>query len=53
MTFTEEAWLLLIGAGIGLVSSIIGAVVQHLLSLRTDRIKAERAKEKSEMVELA
>lgn len=41
MTFSEEAWLLLIGAGIGLVSSMIGAVVQHLLSLRADRKKAE------------
>jgi hypothetical protein len=46
MTFTEEVWLLLIGVGIGLVSSIVGAVVQHFLSLRTEKIKAEREREK-------
>ena len=38
---SNEMWLLLIGAGIGLVSSIIGAVVQHLLSLRAERKKRE------------
>ena len=32
---------MLIGAGIGLVSGLLGAVVQHLLSLRADMKKRE------------
>lgn len=36
--------LLLVGAGIGLASSLLTIVVQHLLSLREDRIKRERDK---------
>jgi C-terminal processing protease CtpA/Prc len=32
----------LIGAGIALVGGIVGAFLQHFLSLRTDRIKRER-----------
>jgi hypothetical protein len=32
----------LIGAGIALVSGIVGAFLQHFLSLRTDRIERER-----------
>lgn len=41
MSFSEELWLLLIGVGIGLVSTSIGAVVQHILSLRAERKKRE------------
>jgi hypothetical protein len=37
-----EVALLLIGAAIALASGLIGALVQHLLSLRADRIKRER-----------
>jgi len=40
--------LLLTGAGIALVSAIIAAIVQHFLSLRTDRIGRERDKEDRE-----
>lgn len=43
-----NVWLLLVGAGIGLVSSIVGAAVQHFLSLRTDKIKRERDSLKEE-----
>ena len=38
---SDEVWLLLIGAGIGLVASIIGAFVQHFLSLRAEKKKRE------------
>jgi SMC interacting uncharacterized protein involved in chromosome segregation len=36
-----DVYLLLIGTGIGLVSSILGAFVQHVLSLRAERKKRE------------
>jgi hypothetical protein len=39
---TSEIVAALIGAGIALVSGILGAFLQHFLSLRTDRIKRER-----------
>jgi hypothetical protein len=39
---TSEIIAALIGAGIALVASIVGAFMQHFLSLRTDRIKRER-----------
>jgi uncharacterized membrane protein YhiD involved in acid resistance len=38
----------LIGAGIVLVGGIVGAFLQHFLSLRTDRIKRERDKQEEE-----
>ncbi len=38
----RDVALLLIGAAIALVSSIVTALVQHFLSLRADRIKRER-----------
>jgi len=44
--------LLLIGAGVGLVSSLIGAWVQHHLSLRADRIRRERDREERAAKEL-
>jgi C-terminal processing protease CtpA/Prc len=39
---TSEIIAALIGAGIALVGGIVGAFLQHFLSLRTDRIKRER-----------
>jgi hypothetical protein len=42
-----DVYLLLIGAGKGLVCPIIGALVQHCLSLRTERKKMAWAKEDS------
>jgi hypothetical protein len=39
---TSEIMAALIGAGIALVSGIVGALLQHFLSLRTDRITRER-----------
>jgi hypothetical protein len=39
---TSEIMAALIGAGIALVSGIVGAFLQHFLSLRTDRIERER-----------
>jgi uncharacterized membrane protein YhiD involved in acid resistance len=38
----------LIGAGIALVSAIVGAFFQHFLLLRTDRIKRERLRQEEE-----
>jgi uncharacterized membrane protein YhiD involved in acid resistance len=38
----------LIGAGIALVGGIVGAFLQHFLSLRTDRIKRERDRQEEE-----
>jgi len=38
----------LIGAGIALVGGIMGAFLQHFLSLRTDRIKRERDRQEQE-----
>jgi len=38
----RDVALLLIGAAIALVSSIVTALVQHSLSLRADRVKRER-----------
>jgi hypothetical protein len=39
---TSEIVAALIGAGIALVGGIVGAFLQHFLSLRTDRIMRER-----------
>jgi uncharacterized membrane protein YhiD involved in acid resistance len=39
---TSEIIAALIGAGIALVGGIVGAFLQHFLSLRTDRIRRER-----------
>ena len=39
---TSEIIAVLIGAGIALMGGIVGAFLQHFLSLRTDRIKRER-----------
>ena len=39
---TSEIIAALIGAGIALVGGIVGAFLQHFLSLRTDRIESER-----------
>jgi hypothetical protein len=39
---TSEIIAALIGAGIALVGGIVGAFLQHFLSLRMDRIKRER-----------
>jgi uncharacterized membrane protein YhiD involved in acid resistance len=39
---TSEIIAALIGAGIALMGGIVGAFLQHVLSLRADRIKRER-----------
>ena len=44
--------LLLIGAALGVVSSLIGALVQHLLSLRADKIRRERDRKEEERREM-
>lgn len=41
---SREVALLLIGAAIGLVSALIGALIQHYLSLRVDRVEREKDK---------
>jgi uncharacterized membrane protein YhiD involved in acid resistance len=48
MQVTSEIIAGLIGAGIALVGGIVGAFLQHLLSLRTDRIKRERGRQEEE-----
>jgi chromatin assembly factor 1 subunit A len=45
---TSEIIAALIGAGIALVGGIVGAFLQHFLSLRTDRIKRERDRQEKE-----
>jgi len=35
----RDVALLLIGAAVGLVGSLVGALVQHRLSLRADEVK--------------
>ena len=45
---TGEIIAALIGAGIALVGGIVGAFLQHFLSLRTDRIKRERDRQEEE-----
>jgi hypothetical protein len=45
---TSEIIAALIGAGIALVGGIVGAFLQHFLSLRADRIKGERDREEKE-----
>jgi len=45
---TSEIIAALIGAGIALVGGIVGAFLQHFLSLRTDRIKRERNRQEEE-----
>jgi len=48
MTMDRELALLLIGAAIALVSSIVLVIVQHL-SLRADKIKRKRDNEQKEV----
>ena len=45
---TSEIIAALIGAGIALVGGIVGAFLQHFLSLRTDRIKRERDRQEEQ-----
>jgi hypothetical protein len=45
---TSEIIAALIGAGIALVGGIVGAFLQHFLSLRMDRIKRERDRQEEE-----
>ena len=45
---TSEIIAALIGAGIVLVGGIVGAFLQHFLSLRTDRIKRVRDRQEEE-----
>jgi hypothetical protein len=45
---TSEIIAALIGAGIALVGGIVGAFLQHFLSLRADRIKRERDRQEEE-----
>jgi len=42
MQIDHDLLLLLTGAAIALVSTVIAALVQHILSLREDRIRRER-----------
>jgi hypothetical protein len=45
---TSEIIAALIGAGIALAGGIVGAFLQHFLSLRTDRIKRARDRQEEE-----
>ena len=45
---TSEIIAALIGAGIALVGGIVGAFLQHFLSLSTDRIKRDRDRQEEE-----
>jgi hypothetical protein len=45
---TSEIMAALIGAGIALVSGIVGALLQHFLSLRTDSITRRRDRQEEE-----
>ena len=45
---TSEIIAALIGAGIALVGGIVGAFLQHFLSLRADRTKRERDRQEEE-----
>jgi uncharacterized membrane protein YhiD involved in acid resistance len=45
---TSEIIAALIGAGIALAGGIVGAFLQHFLSLRTDRIKRQRDRQEEE-----
>ena len=45
---TSEIIAALIGAGIALVGGIVGAFLQHFLSLRADRIKRERDRQEEQ-----
>jgi hypothetical protein len=45
---TSEIIAALIGAGIALVGGIVGAFLQHFLSLRADRMKRERDRQEGE-----
>jgi hypothetical protein len=45
---TSEIIAALIGAGIALVGGIVGAFLQHFLSLRTDRVERERGRQEEE-----
>jgi hypothetical protein len=42
MTFSEELSLLLIGASIALLSSMLTLIIQHFLSLEEDSVKRQR-----------
>ena len=45
---TSKIIAALIGAGIALAGGIVGAFLQHFLSLRTDRIRRERDRQEEE-----
>ncbi len=45
---TSEIVAALVGAGIVLVGGVVGAFLQHFLSLRADRIKRERDRQEEE-----
>ena len=49
---SDEVWILLIGAGVGLVASIVGAVVNHFLSLRAEKKKREWDRKEKEAEDL-
>jgi hypothetical protein len=48
---SQDLFLLLVGAGIGLVSSLVGIFVQHSLSLRAERKKRDWEREDREAEE--
>ena len=48
MTTDRDLALLLIGAGIALVSALVTSIVQHWLSLGADKIKRERTRKDKE-----
>lgn len=45
----RDVTLLLIGGAIGLVSALMGALVQHFLSLRADRVRRKRDRKEKEL----
>jgi len=48
----RDILLLLVGASIALVSSLLTALIQHILSLRADQVRRERDREDRKVEEL-
>ncbi len=49
---TRDVQLLLVGASISLISSIVTLLLQHFLTLRLDKVKRERDKIDRDILEL-
>lgn len=52
LTFAGEIYLVLIGAGVALASSLLTIILQHFLTLRHDRITRERRAEEERKREI-